>query len=224
MDSTFVTMDIQEIKIETKALEATLSFYTELLGLELLYKSKERICISAGTSVLTFIKSKGPEHPVYHIAFNIPPGQLQQSIDWLHGKADLLPVTESNVVAAFENWNANAVYFLDNNGNLLEFIARHDLSVASDEPFSGHSILCISEIGVVTEQVPQLANRLMSTYGLPVFSKQPRADNFTALGDDSGLLILVENRRNWFPTKIPAEKFPLSILIREGLLSRELLF
>jgi hypothetical protein len=33
-------------------------------------------------------------------------------------------------MATFGNWNAQAVYFYDNNANLLELIALHDLPKA----------------------------------------------------------------------------------------------
>ena len=71
-----------------------------------------------------------------------------------------------HTIAQFENWNANAVYFYDNNGNILEFIARHDLQNNQFTPFNSESILNISEIGIVSEAPLELANQLIDKHGL----------------------------------------------------------
>jgi catechol 2,3-dioxygenase-like lactoylglutathione lyase family enzyme len=206
-------MKLQEIKLSTNDINATASFYKEVLQLEPIFNVDYSISIEAGRSVLTFIQNDDIETPVYHFAFNIPQNQLEQAIEWAKGRVELLRLPENKVIADFENWNAKAIYFLDNNGNILEFIARYDLRNKSDQTFSTQAIECISEIGVATDQVSELADQLIAAYDLPVFAKQPRDEKFTALGDDEGLLILAEFGRNWFPTQIPADSFPMEIVI-----------
>lgn len=200
-------MKIREIKLATNELNQTVSFYTQTLGFAIVQRTDHHVSFQAGTSILTFIADNSCTQPIYHFAFNIPHNQLSEGIDWLTKRVPLLPVTQETHIAGFKNWNANAVYFTDNNGNLLEFIARHDLNNSSHEVFSAASVQCISEIGIAVQCVPAYAAGLDVGY----FSKQPPQEKFAALGDDEGLLILAEENRNWFPTNIPAGRFPLEI-------------
>ena len=128
------------------------------------------------------------------------------------------------MITNFEAWNANAVYFYDNNGNLLEFISRHDLENASTENFSSKSILNISEIGIVTENPLELGNRLIEKHTLEFFSKNNNIEVFSALGDDEGLLIIVKPNRNWYPTQTPSQSNPTEIRILNNENIFELIF
>jgi len=206
-------MDLQEIIIQTNKLSETRAFYSQVLGMDFLREMDQSVSFAAGSSVLTFQQSNSSVHPAYHFAFNIPENQIQDAIHWAHGKVELLPVTPKSNIADYQSWNAHAIYFTDNNGNVLELIARHDLKNASDTVFTAAAIECISEIGLVTEDVPTFTDQLMTAYGLTLFSKQPRQKNFAALGDDHGLFIIVGAERCWYPTNIPSKRFPLKVVI-----------
>lgn len=208
-------MKIKEIKLATNDLSQTVSFYTQTLGLTILQQTDKDVRLIAGASILTFTQNSTTTKPIYHFAFNIPHNQLAEATDWLLGQnIPLLPVTPDTNIADFSNWNANAIYFHDNNGNLLEFIARHDLNNNSNTPFSAASIQCISEIGLAVPNVPAYTAQLDVTF----YTKQPPLEKFAALGDDEGLLIIAEEKRNWFPTNIPAEQFPLEVHYDDKLL------
>jgi len=209
-------MEIQEITLHTRNLQETLFFYNRILSIEILDENLQTVRFAAGKSILTFIERELPERPVYHFAFNIPENKMEEAIQWSKGKFELLPVTEDGVIADFSLWNAHSIYFKDNNGNVLEFIARHDLKNSTAERFSAALIECISEIGVVAENVKALTDHFSAQYGLPIFSKQPRLENFAALGDDHGLVIIVGNNRSWFPTSVPSETHPTTIRLKEG--------
>jgi catechol-2,3-dioxygenase len=200
-------MKINEIKLATNDLNQTVSFYTQTLGLTTAKQTDKHVSLHAGTSILTFTQDNTCTTPIYHFAFNIPHNQLPDAIKWLEKRTPILPVTAESNIAEFSTWNANAIYFTDNNGNLLEFIARHDLNNNSNTPFSAASIQCISEIGIAVPNVPAYTAQLNLNY----FAKQPPQEKFAALGDDEGLLIIAEENRNWFPTNIPAGRFPLEI-------------
>lgn len=206
-------MRIKEILLATNDLVQTRLFYVQTLGFIVSNQTDKRISFNIGSSILTFFQNTMDNEPVYHFAFNIPHNQLKEAMDWLSLRAPLLPVTADRHIADFELWNANAVYFKDNNGNLLELIARHDLNNNSDTSFSAISIQCISEIGIAVDNVPAYAAMLIKDHHLSYFPKQPPQEKFAAIGSDSGLLILAEMSRNWFPTNIPAEKFRMEIII-----------
>ncbi|WP_333661968.1 VOC family protein [Chishuiella changwenlii] len=205
-------MKINHIKIETPNLEDTIAFYKEKLDLEVIEVTNETATIQVGESLLTFIQNKNNQ-PVYHLAFNIPANQLKEAINWSKNRLDLIHKENDLVVSNFETWKANSVYFFDNNGNLLEFITRKDLKNETEKPFNSQQILNISEIGIVTEKPDELGKALIEKYQLELFDKNDNSKVFTAIGDDEGLLIIVKENRNWFPTEIPAQAFTTEIKV-----------
>lgn len=197
-------MKLEHIQIQTQDIQKTAAFYTTVLGLPIIEKTATSISIQAGDSVLKFVND--PEfESIYHFAFNIPNNKLDEAIQWCKDKVDLIFIKDQNVITNFENWNANAVYFYDNNRNLLEFIVRHDLNNAQTETFTSKSILNISEIGIVNENPLALGKELIAEHDLEFFSKNDNSELFAAVGDDEGLLIMVKPNRNWYPTQTPSE-------------------
>jgi len=197
-------MKLAHIQIQSNNIQQTATFYKDILDLPIIKKTKNSVSIQAGNSVLEFLEN--PEFKsIYHFAFNIPENKLDEAIDWCKSKVDLIFIEDQKVITNFENWNANAVYFYDNNGNLLEFIARHDLDNAQTEAFSSKAILNISEIGIVNENPLALGKQLIAQHGLEFFSKNANSELFAAVGDDEGLLIMVKPNRNWYPTQTPSE-------------------
>jgi hypothetical protein len=88
----------------------------------------------------------------------------------------------------------------------------------TDQSFGSDSIVSISEIGIVTDDVPAVRKAISEKYGIPIFSKPPLNDIFTAIGDDDGLLILSKTERMWHPTDIAAQSFYSHItFISEGM-------
>lgn len=215
-------MEIQEIELLTDNIEETAFFYGETLGLQIINKGQDAISFQSGKSILTFIKSNNLE-PKYHFAFNIPHNKLDEAIVWAKSKFNLIDNETSGIVANFESWNAKAIYFYDNNQNILEFIARFDLENATEEPFAISSIQSISEIGLVTDKPLQLAEQLIVDNNLCFFTKGTKSENFATLGNDYGLFVIVETNRNWFPTQQKAEKFFTRIKIVSDGLIREII-
>jgi catechol-2,3-dioxygenase len=216
-------MKLEHIQIQTNDIQKTIAFYQDILELSIIEKDKNSVSIQAGNSVLEFVENT-LFNSIYHFAFNIPENKLNEAIEWCKNKVDLILIKDQNVITNFENWNANAVYFYDNNGNLLEFIARHDLNNAQTTAFSSQSILNISEIGIVTENPLALGNQLIAKHGLEFFSKNDNSAFFAAIGDDEGLLIMVKPNRNWYPTQTPSESNKTEVLIENNNNSIQLSF
>jgi catechol 2,3-dioxygenase-like lactoylglutathione lyase family enzyme len=199
-------MNILELELLTDALDETELFYNNVIGLKTISKSNSSISFAAGTTQLTFRSSKNIK-PVYHFAFDIPNNKLMEAFAWIANKAEILTVVAPQKIADFYNWNAKSFYFYDNNGNILEFIARFSLDNASEKPFDGTSIVSVTEIGFVTKNVSQLSDEICKKYALSVFPKQPKLNKFIVLGTDTGLFILVEENRDWYPTHKKAKSF-----------------
>jgi catechol 2,3-dioxygenase-like lactoylglutathione lyase family enzyme len=207
-------MKIIELTLDTGDLNATEHFYTTVLGMPLLTKTGNSISYKAGHSLLTFRKSDF-KTPFYHFAFNIPHNQIAEAKAWAEKRVPLL-TDEGAEIVDFEDWNAKAIYFYDNNGNIVEFIARMDLDNASAAPFDASAILSVSEAGIVTDFPLQYQAELTARYHLPPFAKGPQRENFSTLGDDHGLILLCQTARIWFPTELPAVQFPLELRFEEG--------
>lgn len=197
-------MELLEIEIQTKDLEQTEIFYADILCLKLIKKTVHSISFQAGASILNF--SLSDEKPLYHFAFNIPNNKLNEAILWSNSRFKLIEVSDGELIANFETWKAKSIYFLDNNNNILEFIARYDLNNESEKPFNSTSILSISEIGIVDKAPSQLAEQLIKENNLDFFAKGARSEKFASVGNDNGLFIIVEPNRNWYPTNRPATK------------------
>jgi catechol-2,3-dioxygenase len=205
-------MRILEIELLSDDLESTEKFYSGTLGFVIMRRERSLVSFLAGKSILTFRRSAFLK-PVYHFAFNIPNNQLSESKKWISRLTDILPVEGGTEIAEFENWNARAFYFCDNNGNILEFIARFDLENDSHTRFSSDSVCSISEIGVVTEEVKTFVSQLGTQYNIVPYVKQPVLKNFAALGDANALIIVSVTGRHWYPTQTNAEKFATRILL-----------
>jgi catechol-2,3-dioxygenase len=216
-------MKLEHIQIQSNNIQQTALFYQDVLELPIIEKKTNSITIKAGNSLLEFVEN-ATFKSIYHFAFNIPENKLDEAIQWCKSKVDLIVIEDENVITNFENWNANAVYFYDNNGNLLEFIARHDLENSQTETFSSKSILNISEIGIVNENPLELGKQLVAKHGLEFFSKNANSELFAAIGDDEGLLIMVKPNRNWYPTQTPSESNKTGITLKNNEISIALQF
>lgn len=216
-------MKLEHIQIQTNDIHKTIAFYQNILDLPIVEKNTGSVSVQAGKSVLKFIENPQFDS-IYHFAFNIPKNKLEEAIEWTKNKVDLIVIEDQSVIANFEQWNANAVYFYDNNGNILEFIARYDLNNAETQSFSSKSILNISEIGIVNENPLELGKELIEEHALEFFYKNDNSEFFTAVGDDEGLLIIVKPNRNWYPTKIPSTKNETEVRLENKGTSIELKF
>lgn len=205
-------MEIKEIVIQTDDLKGTENFYANVLGFELIKKEQNTIAFSAGNSMLSFIKSTNL-NPKYHFAFNIPKNKLNEATIWLSSKVNLLLNDENEIITEFGDWNAKAIYFYDNNNNIVEFITRFDLTNETEKKFDASSVLSISEIGIVANDPMKLASQIMDKNHLNYFEKGKQSENFISIGDDNGLFIIVKNDRKWYPTEQKAEQHVARIKI-----------
>jgi catechol 2,3-dioxygenase-like lactoylglutathione lyase family enzyme len=202
-------MHLDKIELTSPDLTATKAFYQDLLGFAVVEASETRLSIAAGSSVLTFLKTDAPAF--YHFAFLIPGNQVDAALHWVGERTVILPFDAQRTIADFKNWNAHAFYFHDNNQNILEFIAHHDLQNDSEKPFSAASIISICEIGIPVPSVPEACRRFKEQHGVPYYVKGPHLPDFAVMGDEEGLLIITTIGRGWLPTQRPAERHFLQL-------------
>ena len=203
---------IAEIRLQTAKLDALERFYRDDLGLPV-KRLEKRLEIRAGLTRIRFDDvAASDDAPFYHFAFNIPENKLESARRWQKRRTPLIRRGNQEVIH-FRNWNAHSVFFNDPAGNILEYIARHDLDNAANGDFSPADMLYASEIGLVVDDVPETVDAVKQQLKLGVYRGMFNA--FAPLGDAHALLILVKRNRLWTPDKTRAAKVhPVRATIR----------
>ncbi|MCB0661643.1 MAG: hypothetical protein KDC24_02795 [Saprospiraceae bacterium] len=200
-------MHLTHVLLYTNQLENLRHFYAETLGLEVNGNGTESITVKIGPSLLEF--RYHPESRYYHFAINIPFNQIDDALQWIKAKTAVLPFDGSEIVP-FKSWNAEAVYFKDPAGNILEFIARKNLNETSDAPFGPASFQRISEIGVPVKSVSEVFENLHFIAKQDIYSGD--LHRFCAVGNEYGLFILINpEEKKWIPEMVDARFFPLEV-------------
>lgn len=177
-------------------------FYHRLLGLRIVDDQPERLTIAAGATKLSFTPA-GPNdgQPFYHFAFNIPENKIEAAWRWQKDRTPLLPIPARlrdpkypDDVVNYAHWNAHSVFFFDSAGNVVEYIARHDLKNEVPGDFGTEDILYASEIAFVADEVLAMSGQLQEIVGIPPY-RRGGDENFMALGDDHGLLLVMKRGR-----------------------------
>ena len=203
-------MNITRLELMTTDLRAQRDFYANVLELPVILTSSS-LEVQAGETDLVFKQAWSDFDGAYHFAFNIPENQYDAAKKWITSRIPVLKDNSGREDFESTSWESTSLYFLDAAGNVLEFIARHNLRNAVNEEFSSGQILNISEIGLPSEDVMSLANELCTQLGLSVFKQEPN-DTFTPVGDDNGLLILPVKGRIWMPDSgVPARLLPVTV-------------
>ena len=178
-------------------------FYGKALDLRLLDERDDRFTVEAGESRITFVNSNDRvdgRPPFYHVAFNIPENKIVKALEWQKSRSPILAIPERNRAAGFppevvdySHWNAHSVFFLDPAGNVLEYIARHDLKNPDNAPFGWSDILYVSEIALVVDDVPAMAETLKGTAAVTQYRNGDA--EFMAMGDEYGLVLVMRRGR-----------------------------
>lgn len=199
-------MRFEEVWLTAEDPERLARFYRETLGLP----AAGPAAVRAGASILGF--RQGHTGGAHHFAFNVPHNQLQEAKAWVRRRAPII-AQDGREDYDFSAWDAEAFYFSDPEGNVVECIARRRLPNASDAPFGPGSLLEVSEVGLPVPDVGAAAVALRRALGVPEW--RPPTPTFAPLGDEHGLLIVVNEGREWFPTHRPAAVSAMSVRVGE---------
>lgn len=203
-------MNINEVELLTVDLHAQRDFYANVLELptEL---TASGLFIQAGKTGILFTQAPLDFRGAYHFAFNIPENQYSAAKQWITNRIPLLHDKNGKEDFESKSWNSDSIYFLDTAGNVLECIARHSLRNATERSFDSLQILNVSEIGLPSENVIELADKLCTRLGISVYKQEPN-ETFTPVGDEDGLFILPVQNRIWMPDSgVPARMLPVKV-------------
>ena len=189
---------LRRLQLKAPDLKAQAAFYRDVLRLPV-EASADRVVVTAGYSEIEFRQAAPGEKPFYHFAFTIPENQLENAMVWLEPRCAIANIKKSRrKTIQFRNWDAEACYFFDPAGNILEFIAHRPLKNGTSAAFSEAQILHVSEIGLVAPDVPATEAKVGEVLGLTPY--RGSSENFAPLGGVNGLLIVVPENRVWLPT------------------------
>ena len=185
--------------ITAASLDEMHAFYHDRLELRTA-REGNRLHVTAGDTRITFIEDRQSASPFYHFAFNIPENKIVAARAWQLERSPLIPIPDRNRardlppdIVDYSHWNAHSVFFLDPGGNVVEYIARHDLRNAAPGPFTSSDILGTTEIALIVDDVPSTVARLRPALALPQY--RGGSDDFTALGDEEGLVLVMRRGR-----------------------------
>jgi hypothetical protein len=185
--------------ITSASIDAMERFYRDRLALRT-ERATGRLSVFAGDTRITFVENPQALNPFYHFAFNIPENKIVEAREWQLARSPLLPIPDRNRamtlppdIVDYSHWNAHSVFFLDPGGNVVEYIARHDLQNATASPFSSRDILGVSEIALIVDDVAATVGRLRGALALEQY--RGSSDEFAALGDEQGLVLVMRRGR-----------------------------
>lgn len=189
--------------LTTASMPVLRRFYAQSLLQSIVHETGKELVVQAGQTRIHFYRVEpGVTPPFYHVAFNIPENKIVQALEWQKMHTEILATPDNMIdprfpsqVRHFRNWNAHSIFFWDPAGNLLEYIARHDLMNPSTGKFSGSDVLCASEIAYIVDDVDQTAADIRSALNWHEY--KDGSENFRAIGDEMGLLLIMKRGRVW---------------------------
>lgn len=206
-------MIFERVALLTGKLQEMRIFYNKTLGFDLIGEGGDYFTIQAGNTALTFTSASDGQEPFYHFAFNVPENRFAEAKSWAVSKAPLIQENGDDEVY-FASWNAHSVYFEDPSGNIVELIARHNLPCRAEHSFTVQDIIGVSEIGIVATEVIFMVNQLNDS-GLPNWRDIDK--DFTLVGDEYGLMIVVKKDREWFfSNHKKAHFYPVEVTVAGG--------
>lgn len=204
-------MQITDVTIQTAHQDALHRFYADTLGLPV-SDTGDGFVATIGATALTITHADSGTAPAYHLAFTIPRNRLALAKTWLAARTPLLTDADGQDEFRFDSWEATAVYFADPAGTIHELIAWESLPNDAEGPFGPGHLLCVSEVGLVVDDVPATVARL-GELGFATYHDDWSPD-FAPVGDPTGRLIVVQTNRPWFPNGTPAKSAPLALTLR----------
>lgn len=201
----------KKVTLYTDKLNELKGFYEYQMGFRIIEEDETSFVLAIGDSQLVF---QGSERAgVYHFAFNIPGNQFTLAKSWASSRIDLNRQEGMDEIY-YANFNADAFYFQDPSGNVVEFIGRRNVDRMGN--FTVDSLLNISEVSITTPFVEEVG-RQIENMEIPVRgNKGVDAKSLNFLGQGDAFIILVAPKRTWYFSKQKSETHPLSIELVDG--------
>jgi catechol 2,3-dioxygenase-like lactoylglutathione lyase family enzyme len=191
-------------------LSALADFYGSRLGFEMV--ARDPLSLAVGETTVELAAAAG--EPFYHFALLVPGDRFAAALEWAAAYTELLPDPETgDLVFDFEAWDAQACYFLDPAGSIVEVVAHRGIAESGAEgEFRAGEVVGISELGLVGGAAAMAAS--LAELGLEVWDGRVDVpEGLAFVGEKARTLILARAGRGWLPTGRPAESHPVDVVI-----------
>ena len=194
------------VTLQTNQLIGLKFFYQNILEIPVIDEGVGSFTMQIGRSTLTFKESLLPA--AYHFAFNIPGNHMAEAKKWLQARVKLNREDNDDEVY-YKSFDADAIYFDDPAGNVVELIGRR--TKYGEGGFTINSLLDISEMSITTPYVPGVAEKLQEIGVTSRNNTKIKPDSLNFLGKDDTFVILVPPNRRWYFSNKVSETYPLEI-------------
>lgn len=215
-------MKIEKVQLQISNFDKTVRFYLDKLQFKLKSASENSAIFQIGDSELELIKDQEDNSYYYHFAFNIHANLFQEAKKWLSERVELLSEDGEDEIDFTERTQANACYFEDPAGNIVEYIARRVTSpTANEQEFTPNNVLSISEISLTTNRIKDMAERLKEM-NIPLRDHEELSVdkylNFMGEYDDGAFILLGPVGRRWLFSPKLAMESPVTIYTDRGVI------
>lgn len=206
------------------------SFYGDILGLPTEDAADGSVSVRAGESLLRLLPEQSragaadagaPSRPVaarrrypaYHFAFFGPVNGCRGAFRWLAERVEMLTIgADDGEVFRFPWINAEAVYFADPEGNVLEILCPSDAGEDTPELVSPEAVTGICEMGLPDPDPAGVVERLEAEAGLPLWNGN--RERFAMIGHLGASLIVVPSTtgRLWLSSEQPCVPAPFELI------------
>lgn len=216
-------MKIEKVQLLISNFEQTVSFYKNLLQFKLLFVNESSAIFQIGSSELKLIKDYEQNNYYYHFAFNIHANLFREAKNWLAERVELLKEDGVDEIDFNDRAQANACYFEDPAGNIVEYIARRETSPTSiDQVFTSNNVLSISEISLTTGELNKVAQKF-EAIKIPVRDHEElfyeKYLNFMGEYEDGCFILFGPVGRRWLFSEKQAIASPVTIYTDRGMIS-----
>jgi len=208
------SLNIKRLELRSLNVASSANFWVSKFGFPVTFVTPNNPRIQIGDTELSFVPHITGPKPVYRFAFEIPENQIEQAFFWLKAaNIDMLKHPENGrEIQHVPRLNAHSIAFIDNMGNLVELIAKHDLKNSSEEPFTRASLLRISEVGVVSFNIEKAVELLKAELDIDEMSGY--GAGYKPLGGREGQIHIVVPKRPWLPYDINSINIPMVITVK----------
>ena len=210
-------MQIHQLTLVSNDLAGQFRFWSGTLELPVRYDAEGAVEVPLLASTIRFEQASQAIDARYHFAVNVPRGSIHDAAAWIADRHELLafhgdPDEEEGATVVHMDRGADALYFLDAGGNVVELIANDHLDNDSDAPFGPDSLLEIAEIGLATADTEETRVALLDVLSASILWGGREGSLLTAIGDDHGVVIVAPTGRGWVPVGLPARPLPTTIV------------
>ena len=207
-------MRFKKLKLYTNKFESEKRFYSETLGFKIIEENTNFFSLKIGWSELSFEKSEIGHK--YHYCFLIPANKLNQALEWMEKRTEVIDIEDGRKIENFKSWNADSFYFYDASGNIAEFIVRYDLKNNIESEFDISEVLGVNEMGIATKDIQKINNQLQTRLGTKFWKGDLK--RFGTNGSQEGIFLLPNYKLKeiWFPTPIKIKPEPFEAIIENN--------